>query len=40
LPVPSSGRFIPGAKAIGRHWIGGWVGRRAGLDAIAKKRMS
>jgi hypothetical protein len=26
-------RFIPGGKrAPGTHWIGGWVGPRAGLD--------
>jgi hypothetical protein len=24
----------PGRLATGTHWIGGWVGRRAGLDAV------
>jgi len=27
------GRFTPGT-----HWIGGWLGRKAGLDAVAKKK--
>jgi hypothetical protein len=26
------GRFIPGGKAPVTHWIGRWVGPRAGLD--------
>jgi hypothetical protein len=25
-------RFTPGERALGTHWIGGWVGPRAGLD--------
>jgi hypothetical protein len=25
-------RFTPGESATGTHWIGGWVGRRAGMD--------
>jgi hypothetical protein len=25
-------RFTPGERAPGTHWIGGWVGPRAGLD--------
>jgi hypothetical protein len=25
-------RFTPGEKAPRTHWIGGWVGPRAGLD--------
>jgi hypothetical protein len=24
----------------GKHWIGGWVGPRAGLDAVEKRRIS
>jgi hypothetical protein len=31
-----SGRFTPGEKAPGTHLIGGRVGPRAGLDAVAK----
>jgi hypothetical protein len=26
-----------GVRASGTHEIGGWVGRRAGLDAVAKR---
>jgi hypothetical protein len=26
------GRFAPRERASGTHWIGGWVGPRAGLD--------
>jgi hypothetical protein len=26
----------PGEKAPGTHWIGGWVGPRAGLDDVVK----
>jgi hypothetical protein len=33
----SRGRFIPGEKAPGTHWIR-WVGSRAGLDVEAKKK--
>jgi hypothetical protein len=32
-----SGRFIPGERATGTHWIGGWVGLRAGLDDMEKR---
>jgi len=32
------GHFTPGVKAPGTHWIGGWVGARSGLDAVAKRR--
>jgi hypothetical protein len=28
------GRFTSGERAVGTHWIGGWVGPRAGLDDI------
>jgi hypothetical protein len=30
-------RFNPGERTSGRHWIGGWVGLRAGLDTGYKK---
>jgi hypothetical protein len=33
-----SGRFTPGERAHGIHWIGRWVGPRGGLDAVAKRR--
>jgi hypothetical protein len=31
------GRFTPGERAPGTHWIGGWVDPRAGLDDIEKR---
>jgi hypothetical protein len=27
-----------GARAPGTHWIGGWVGPRAGLDTVENKK--
>jgi hypothetical protein len=30
------GRFTPWERAPGTHWIGGWVGPRAGVDDIEK----
>jgi hypothetical protein len=32
-------RFSPGGKSPGTHWIGGWVGTRARLDAVVKKKI-
>jgi hypothetical protein len=32
------GRFTPGEKAPGTHWIGGWVNPRANLDDVEKKK--
>jgi hypothetical protein len=32
-----TGRFTPGERASGTHWIGGWVDLRAGLDDLKKK---
>jgi hypothetical protein len=29
-------RFIPGKRAPGTHWVGGWVGPRAALDDVEK----
>jgi len=31
------GRFTTRERAPGIHWIGGWVGPRAGLDVVAKR---
>jgi hypothetical protein len=31
-------RFIPGERAPSTHWIGGWVGPRAGLDDLEKRK--
>jgi len=33
------GRFIPGDRSPHIHWIGGWVGPRAGLDVSEKIKM-
>jgi hypothetical protein len=32
------GRFTPGERAPGTHWIGGWVDLRAGLDDLKKRK--
>jgi hypothetical protein len=32
------GRFIPGERSPGTHWIGGWIGLRAGLDDVKKRK--
>jgi len=32
------GRFTPGERAPALLWIGGWVGTRADLDAVAKRK--
>jgi hypothetical protein len=33
------GRFTPRETAPCTHWIGGWVGSRAGLDAVSKRKI-
>jgi hypothetical protein len=33
-------RFTPWLKVPGTDWVGGWVGPRTGLDAVAKRRKS
>jgi hypothetical protein len=33
------GRFIAKERAPGTHWIGGWVGRTAVLDAVVKRKI-
>jgi hypothetical protein len=33
------GRFTPRERAPGTHWIGGWVGHRAILDAVVKRKI-
>jgi hypothetical protein len=33
------GRFTPKERAPGTHWIGGWVGPRAVLDAVVKRKI-
>jgi hypothetical protein len=32
------GRFTPRERAPGTHWIGGWVGLRASLDDMEKRK--
>jgi hypothetical protein len=32
------GRFIPGERVPGNHWIGGWVDPRAGLHEVEKRK--
>jgi hypothetical protein len=34
--APRPGRFTPGERALGTHWIGGWVDPKAGLDGMEK----
>jgi hypothetical protein len=31
------GRFTPEERALGIHWIGGWMDPRAGLDDVEKR---
>jgi hypothetical protein len=31
--------FTLGPKTLVIHWIGGWVGFRAGLDAVEKRKI-
>jgi hypothetical protein len=33
------GRFSPKERAPSTHWIGSWVGPRASLDAVVKKKI-
>jgi hypothetical protein len=33
-----SGRLTPGERALGKHWIGDWVGPRAGLKNLEKRK--
>jgi hypothetical protein len=32
------GHFTPGERDPSTHWIGGWLGPRAGLYAVEKKK--
>jgi hypothetical protein len=32
------GRFAPGERAAGTHWIGGWEGPKTGLDDVEKRK--
>jgi hypothetical protein len=33
------GHFTPRERMPGTNWIGGWVGPRAGLDAVHKRKI-
>jgi hypothetical protein len=33
------GRFTPRERALGTHWIGGWLGPRAVLDAVVNRKI-
>jgi hypothetical protein len=34
-----SGHFTPGERSPGARWIGGYVGRRAGLKLVEKRKI-
>jgi hypothetical protein len=36
--VSRSGRFTPRLRATSNYWIGGWVGPRAILDEVEKRK--
>jgi hypothetical protein len=38
-PVLHPGHFTPGVKTPITHWIGGWVGPKAGLHMVAKEKI-
>jgi hypothetical protein len=38
-PASRPGRFISRERATGTHWIGGWVGPIAVLDAVVKRKI-
>jgi hypothetical protein len=37
-PASRPSYFIPGERAPGNHWIGGWVGPIAGLDYMERRK--
>jgi hypothetical protein len=37
-PASRPGFFTPGERALGTHWIGGWVDPRAGLADVEKRK--
>jgi hypothetical protein len=38
LSASRPGRFTSGERVPGSHWIGRWVGPRAGLDDVEKRK--
>jgi hypothetical protein len=39
-PASRPGRFTPRERASDPHWIGGWLGPRAALDSVEKRKIS
>jgi hypothetical protein len=39
LSASRPGRFTPKERAPGTHWIGGWVGPRAVMDTVVKRKI-
>jgi hypothetical protein len=37
--VLRSGHSTPSETALGTHWMGDWVGPRAGLDTVVKRKI-
>jgi hypothetical protein len=33
------GRFTPEERIPGTHWMGGWVGSRAGMNDVEKRKL-
>jgi hypothetical protein len=31
-------RFTPGERAVGTHWLGGWVGPRTSVNVVEKRK--
>jgi hypothetical protein len=36
---PHDPAALPAGRVLGTHWIGGWVGLRAGLDKMVKRKI-
>jgi hypothetical protein len=36
--VSRLGRFTPGERAFGTHWVGGWMDPGAGLNDVEKRK--
>jgi hypothetical protein len=39
LSASRPGRFTAGERSPGTHWRGGWVGPRAGMDDVEKRKI-
>jgi len=38
LKASRPGRFTPGERIPGTHWIKNWMGPRISMDAVAKRK--